>query len=731
MNKDSSISHVSKDCKRVQTNEKHLEGVAKLADTFASAFGMGKWGEVIGRLHDLGKERENFQNYIKKVSGLDTSANWYGQDKRHAYVGALMAKELYKTFYHLISFPIMGHHGGLDNYSDFERKMKENFPKDVKKETFVENLQIPEYILSAVGGSSTKLGRFYHHIIRMLYSCLVDADYLDTESFMDSDSYKLRGSKTTLSELYPRLRAYLETLKTKAAKSQLNDIRNMIQERCRETATCPPGFYSLTVPTGGGKTLSSILWAMLHAIKYGKKRIILAIPYTSIVTQTAQTLSDIFGQDNVLEHHSSVEYKYEQTEEMRHRIKLATENWDYPIIVTTNVQLFTSMYSNRPSVCRKLHNIAQSVILLDEPQTLPVEQMQPIIDALICYNELFSTSILLTTASQPYIKGEIKSNSATLFGIADMHEIIPKEWNLHEKLRRVDIQIIEDEQTHESIASEMVKHDRVLCIVNTRKDAQKIYEALPKEGMTIHLSRMMCSAHLRKNIAAIKSALADAKQQIIRVVSTQLLEAGVDIDFPIVYRQEAGLDSILQAAGRCNREGKMPSSNTYVFSLTNKLYGQIRRGAYAFKSLPPDIDYFSTDAMNQYFLQLYSRVANFDKSGISDALYNPIALQFEDAAQQFRLIDADGSTVVYVNYEDSSTLITRLIVEGPSYPLLKQLSKYSVNIHMRDFNELAAAGLINVINGAFYYIEDKKQYDDKIGLVTNNHWLDEILMVSE
>ena len=283
----------------------------------------------------------------------------------------------------------------------------------------------------------------FHHLARMLFSCLVDADFLDTEAFMDKESSALRQNKDTLNDLLPLLENKLKDLKAKADCSEVNIIRNQIQQQCIEMADTPTGFYSLTVPTGGGKTLSSLVWAIKHAIKNGQKRVIIAIPYTSIIVQTASVLRSIFGEENVLEHHSCVDPEQIKDEKLKEKMKLATENWGYPIIVTTNVQLFESMFSNKPSACRKLHNIVNSVIILDEVQTLPMDYLQPIVDSLKTYNKLFNVSFLFTTASQPVLSGLIEgcNPKAAFNGIDHITEIIPDKFKLHDKLRRVRLSI--------------------------------------------------------------------------------------------------------------------------------------------------------------------------------------------------------------------------------------------------------------------------------------------------
>lgn len=590
---------------KIQSNEEHCAGVAGLASRFAGEFGMSSWGGLIGFLHDKGKESNAFQQHIKKVSGYSPEVKVIG-NYHHAYVGGAIAGKQYgKSADNLIVNQILSHHSGLHDSDEIDAAIKKEMdqnhdgqlPPEINTDIGTIKLNKPPFVLSP---------NDFHHLARMLFSCLVDADYLDTESFMDKTSSELRSGKATLTELLPKLENYLLELKANATDSAVNHVRDEVQNQCIRTSESPIGFYSLTVPTGGGKTLSSLVWAMRHAIHNGQDRVIVAIPYTSIIVQTASILRNIFGEENVLEHHSNADPEQIRDERLRERMRLATENWDYPIIVTTNVQLFESMFDNRPSVCRRLHNIVNSVIILDEVQTLQVDYLQPIVDSLKTYNKLFKMSVLFTTASQPVLSGVIEgcNPKASFSGINEIKEIIPENFRLHDKLRRVRLDIDNEGKTYDEMAGMLTRHKRVLCVVNTRNDAKELYKRLPQEGVTLHLSKMMCPAHIRETIAKIKTALKDDENEIIRVVSTQLIEAGVDIDFPVVFRQEAGLDSVLQAAGRCNREGNLNSGTTYVFSLANEHNlpkGDIQDGNNARKSIVGDHDWFDPSTMKLYF----------------------------------------------------------------------------------------------------------------------------------
>ncbi len=704
----------------IQSNDEHQRGVAELASKFAEVFGLAEWGRVLGLLHDKGKEKKAFQHHIIKESGLDPKIKVDG-DYRHAYVGALIATELFPNLHLLIDNALIGHHRGLYDDGDMRELMKSPIPDEVTVDEINAYLEKPR----------VEKPKDIHHLERMLYSCLVDADFLDTEAFMQPEQSRLRGDHDSLATLEKRLEVFLAELKKNAPDTEVNRIRNEVQNWCVKESVNPPDFYSLTVPTGGGKTLASVLWAIKHAIKNNLKRIIIAIPYTSIITQTASVLRNIFGKENVLEHHSNVDRSAFDDKELAQKMKLATENWDYPIIVTTNVQLFESLFSNKPSDCRKLHNIAKSVLILDEVQTLPTDFLQPIVDTFDTLKRVFGVSILFTTASQPVLSGLIQGTNpfVSFEGLSNIHEIIPEGANLHDRLRRVELKFEKNPKNHDEVAEELSHHSHVLCIVNTRNDAREIYTRLPKEGICLHLSRMMCPDHVMETIDKVKLALKESSNTTIRVVATQLIEAGVDIDFPMVFRQEAGLDSVLQASGRCNREGKLGTGNTIVFGLQKPLPpGHIRQTNDArLAIMNREYDWFSPEAMEAYFKQLYSRVNSFDKKNIKDLLYKA-EIQFETASSAFHLID-DNTVSVIVNWKNSMDLVEKLLEEGPSYSLMKALSQFSINVRNGDMKKLVEAGAIEEVLEGIYMIRDQSFYSNEVGLITDNHWLEESLIV--
>ena len=728
------ISHIRKEDLAIQTNKAHSCGVAERAELFTQALGMPGWGTFLGLLHDKGKEKKDFQTYIRLMNEFPADSRTY-QDKTHAYVGALLAKRLFPKGYHFVAYALAGHHAGMPDSYSLEELLKKDLPEEVSWDGLPDVPSPPSYLRQMQQPD-------LNHLFRMLYSCLVDADYLDTENFMMPGQARLRNNQTSLADLLPKLEVYLQNLAERSADTPVNRIRKQVQDVCRQAAERPSGVYSLTVPTGGGKTLSSILWAMLHAIRQGKQRIILSIPYTSIITQTAAVLKKIFGDDQVLEHHSNLAVdETDVSDETALRKKLATENWDFPIIVTTNVQLLESMYASHPSACRKLHNIANSVLLFDEVQTLPGERLQPIVDALRTYQRFFGVSLLFTTASQPTLEGVRPGHQADLLGFEKIEEIVPAAWHLHEKLRRVHLHFCTSPLTYQEISEQLLQHPRVLCIVNTRKDAGEIFSRLGESepgALHFHLSRMMCAEHLDHTLHEIKEALQRDASTPIRVVSTQLVEAGVDMDFPVVYRQEAGLDSILQAAGRCNREGKLPElGRTEVFQIEGRRVplGTLNYANQARLNMPVPEDWFSPEAMKDYFTHFYHQIPTFDKKEegkdglkwtMQELLYSVKKPMFDTADHVFRLIDSKGYSVV-VHYGESDTLMNHL-KNGVFDPLLfRRLNRYAVQLNEHDFKAFVEAGMIEPVQG-LYYLSDSAQYHSSVGLKLDNHWIDEILI---
>ncbi|MCF6179678.1 MAG: CRISPR-associated helicase Cas3', partial [Geopsychrobacter sp.] len=541
-----------------QLLEDHLRGVAQLAAEFAAVFGAGEWGRAAGLLHDAGKATGAFQARLE------------GSSKRvdHSSFGAQLAKEDAGRLGLLLSYAIVGHHGGLPDGGAQETELHYRLkygkvPEDVVKLPVTElssELLPPFKFLTKE--SRQHAGFSLGFFARMVFSCLVDADFLDTEKFCSPERTEQRptAKNSQPDSLKKALDSYLAKLVQKAEPTPLNLIRQDILAQCRRKAELLPQIFSLTVPTGGGKTLSSLSFALNHAVKNGLRRIIYAIPFTSIIEQNAKVFQDIFGREQVLEHHCNFKEKDEPEEAAYNRQRgLAIENWDAPLVVTTNVQLFESLFSNKPSRCRKLHNIAGSVIVLDEAQAIPTEYLEPCLEALRELVEHYGCTVVLCTATQPALDDKSKLRSA----LPEITEIIDAPQELYEKLRRTQVQFV-GKLANEDLAARVDVEEQVLCIVSTKPQARALFEQLQTPEGAFHLSTNMYPEHRRRVLEQIRKQL---KQSMpCRVISTTLVEAGVDLDFPVVYRAMAGLDSIAQAAGRCNREGKMAGlGQVYVY----------------------------------------------------------------------------------------------------------------------------------------------------------------------
>ena len=712
----------------IQTIDEHAEGVASLAGQAASAFHASAWAELCGKWHDLGKYSSEFQQHIKAASGYDLALHDPGKVD-HATAGAVFARQLLgqEGLYLPIAYCICGHHAGLHDYDGAgAANLHHHLQETDKMERLPDKLlaqNLPHLPIPNVPREDFPC--FWNLWIRMLFSCLVDADSLDTERFMNPEQYASRGQFDDLPVLKERLDRYLRKFEG-CAPTLLNRTRAHIQSLCRESGRGAQGIYSLTVPTGGGKTLSSMLWALEHALANGCRRIIIAIPYTSIVVQTASVLKGIFGEDNVVEHHSNADLDSEDDR----RGKLATENWDAPIIVTTNVQLFESLYANKRSRCRKLHNIVNSILILDEAQMLPPENLHPIVDVLKSLQKYFGVSILLTSATQPALAGTIGTGKAKFEGM-QAKEIMPDTATLFEQLRRVDIQFAQHPYSYDSLARELVTHGQVLCVVNSRRDARMLYDAVNAicNVPVIHLSRMMCQQHIMDRIEEIRDKLSPEHCSPVIVISTQLIEAGVDIDFPRVYRAMAGLDSIAQAAGRCNREGLQHRGQVVVFDFEEaRSRGLMRKAAEAADDLIQQgkTDFLDPWVTEEFFRNYYGKLNTTDQAEIKKHLYN-LHPAFASAAANFRLIDKEGLTV-FVPYGEGIGLIHDLQQGCLSSGLMRRLQRFSVNIPESDKHKILELGG-GMIGENLCYLPDEGNYSMDTGLVYDNPFLNNELIL--
>jgi CRISPR-associated endonuclease/helicase Cas3 len=522
--------------------------------------------------------------------------------------------------------------------------------------------------------------------LRLLFSALVDADYLDTEAHFDPGRSQIRYRPfdlTDLAESFWKAQANLSG----HDQSPVNLARNEIYRACLAAAEWEPGVFRLTIPTGGGKTLSGMAFALQHALKYKKDRIIVAIPYTSIIDQTSQVYRSIFGEEAVLEHHSALAPPEEEEDYLRYQwTRLAAENWDAPIVVTTTVQLFESLFSNRPATCRKLHNATQSIIILDEVQTLPTGLLAPILEVIQQLVDHYGVTVVLSTATQPSL---VDSGSPYLKGLrGEIREMVPDPARYFQALKRVSYDCPQDAWPWERVAREMAAEPHCLVVVNTKNDALALLDALD-DPEVLHLSTLLCMAHRRKVMEAIKARLATG--QPCRVVATQVVEAGVDLDFPVVLRAMGPLDRIVQAAGRCNREGRLSQGRVIIFQPADGCVppGDYRSGHDIARTMlgRPGVDLHSPGIYESYFRQLYQAV-NTDKRGINELRQR---LDFPEVAARFKLIE-DATVPLVMRYpkEDSKVdgMLRRLqtpgeLLGGKARRLLRQLQPYLVNVRRR------------------------------------------------
>ena len=673
-----------------QPLRQHLENVAARAAKFAAPFQSTEWTRLAGLLHDLGKASGAFQAYLRRSNGLDDSEyDASGKPSTHSGAGAAWAMEKYGPVGRLLAYLIAGHHAGLP---DWIGGVQPNGSLTQRMESARVELDAARHWLTEMPPPAQlpapprKMAHAEMHLwIRMLYSCLVDADFLDTEQFMSPETYAARAAFEPLASLESRFFALLDQKQAKAEKTEVNAIRSEIRRHCEDAAKQNPGFFSLTVPTGGGKTLSGTAFALRHALLHGKRRIVYVIPYMSIIEQTADTLREHFGTGNVVEHHSNLDPD-SQTKAAR----LASENWDAPIIVTTSVQFFESLLAARSSRCRKLHNVANSVVILDEVQLLPPELLTPCTDMMRQLVAHYGVTMLLSTATQPVLPN-----------LGTIAEIIPHGADLSRRLRRV-LYTLPDVRENKSrswdeIASELIQYPHVLCVVNTRRDCLELFGKMPAD--TIHLSASMCGAHRSKIIDEIKRKL--KANEPIRVVSTQLVEAGVDIDFPVVYRALAGLDSIAQSAGRCNREGRHVEGGKVVVFIPPKPApkGQLRKAEDSARVLLRDpLDMESGDVFRHFFSEFYSRIEGrfpYEELLVRDA--GCIQIQFREAAAQFHMIDETQQSM-FVRYGEADGLINALRKnirdDVPFGLLLRKLQRFTVSVAKSQFMKLKTNGLI-------------------------------------
>lgn len=719
---------------RTHLLERHLRDTGNRAGDMARPFQSEAWAQLAGRLHDLGKYGPDFQGYLRTQSGFDPSAHLEGSGDRvdHSTAGGIWAATHLGPAGRIVAYWITGHHAGLlDGQSASGTSLEYRLAKADRLEQALLG-KPPGWILTsdlpAVPASCISSSDDVHLWIRMVFSCLVDADFLDTEAFMAPGRARARShERPSLPELKERLDRHLEALSASAPDTEVNRVRGKVLSACRNGGHQAPGLFSLTVPTGGGKTLASMAFALEHAILHGKSRVIVVIPYTSIIEQTAEAYVKAFGRDAVLEHHSNLD-PGEETAEGR----LAAENWDAPVIVTTNVQFFESLFAARTSACRKLHNIVDSVVVLDEAQMLPPNFLKPILAVLASLIRHYGVTGVLCTATQPALQGRIGSQKAAFDGLQGVRELMPDPALLAQKLKRVAIRLQHSELQPilwEALAEELSRHPQILCIVNTRRDCRDLHKLMPPG--TLHLSALMCAEHRSDVIADLKARLKGG--QSVRVISTQLVEAGVDLDFPVVYRALAGLDSMAQAAGRCNREGLLQEGRLGELVLFAPPMpappGLLRKGEEAGREMlrrfPEASASFDPGAFRSYFELFYGKVINFDEQGIFDLLVGGVRqgqFQFRTAADAFQLIDDSAQVSLVVRYGPCRDRVDRILAEirhgGPNRERIRSLQRFTVTVPEAAFRALRDQGDLEEVGGLWVQAADGL-YDDHLGLCAN------------
>lgn len=722
------VAHISDDGSRFETVKTHLVEVAEMSAKFAKPFGAEAWAYSAGLFHDIGKYSQEFQCRIHNN----------GPRVDHSTAGALILDEKLKL--RPLAYCVAGHHGGLPDAGSrlddggtllgrLGKASHGGIPdfSAYNKEIDLE-MPVPPSVLSdkTLVGNSAGQSYAIQFLSRMIFSCLVDADFLCTERFMQgADRESLRYDN--LLTLQNRLERILEGFRP--AKTRLGELRCAVSDDCLGAAQGPKGLYSLTAPTGSGKTYSLLRFALNHACVHGMTRVICAEPYTSIIEQNAQVYRDVLGEENVLEHHSGFDFDSSEFSDdgLSNRLRLASENWDAPVVVTTNVQLFESFHSNKPSRCRKLHNVANSVIVLDEAQMIPVDFLIPCVKVLAELVKHYGCTVLLSSATQPALEEYFEREGL------GCSEIISDTGVLFSELRRVTYRSlgeIRDDELADLIA---VRH-QALCIVNSRRQARVLYDAIHDRiddvSSVFHLTTLMCPEHRARILAEIRRRIHEGCPCV--VVATSLVEAGVDLDFPVVYRAVAGVDSIVQAAGRCNREGKrtVEDSIVYLFDGTrsyNLPHEVSQRAAVSHLVLPGldcrDGDATKTDSLEtieSFFRLLYGvkGEGELDHRNIVGRLTScgsSFAFDFASVARDFSLIE-DGSFPVVVPTEEIADDIAQL-ERGVVYrSQMRRVSRRSVNLYKHDIDTMRSEGAIHEVAEGLYLLDDRARYSKSTGL---------------
>lgn len=692
------VTHLREDGE-YQPLKAHLTNVAHMAAALAHSFGASPHAERTGLLHDIGKYSPAAQR--RQLSPEETAK------VDHSTAGALVAYQMRDPH---AAFAVAGHHGGLPDPgskrspdgSTLMARLLKPLVGDMDASAWRQEITVSPGDLTPDWLRCERRNQGFANALytRMLFSCLVDADFLDTEAFMSAGNVE-RGGGEALPALLEKLRAHVAPWLNGRAQG-INRIRSDLLEQCLQGDQHPRGLYTLTIPTGGGKTISSLAFALSHAAKHGQARVIYVVPYTSIIEQNAQVFRSILGAENVLEHHANID-----PDDQNPHLRLASENWDAPVVVTTAVQFFESLFAARTSRCRKLHSIANAVVIFDEAQMLPVPFLRPCVNAIAELVQHYGVTAVLCTATQPALDALFTQYAPELAPT----EICPGTAALFDAFRRTRI-VQDGTLTQQRLADGLTQAHQALCIVNTRRAAQEIHALLPQEGR-YHLSTLMTPEHRAAKLAEIRARLKAG--QPCRVVSTSLIEAGVDVDFPVVWRELAGLDSILQAAGRCNREGKRPpeESLVHVFRFEGAAPQMIRQNVGAAEFVLSGFDdAASPEAIHAYFSELLFMKGDgaLDAHGILPLSDSQC---FRTIAQEFRLI-GEETTPVYIPTAENADLLAQLRTGFVTRGLLRRLGRNAVNVRPDHLTRLVEAGAVEqlpelgcaILGAVHYYDED-------------------------
>lgn len=709
-------------------------------------------------MHDIGKCSSEFLDYITTAAGDGEAAPARGPD--HSTAGA---KEAIRTYPgplgRILAFIIAGHHAGLADGVDLEERLGKDLPDYRGWEAHAGPLPATAALAPArVPVRSRDRGFSEAFLIRMLFSCLVDADFLETERFYaEAENRPVeRGGYTPLATLRDRLRAHMAAKQAEArtgAPGPLNDLRAEILDAVIEKAALAPGLFTLTVPTGGGKTLASLSFALDHAERHGMRRVVYVIPFTSIIEQTAAVFRTALAtEDDILEHHASFDWEAAAEKSRRDdgrgtdpldKLRRAAENWDAPIVVTTAVRFFESLFANRTSRCRKLHNLAKSVIVLDEAQTLPLRLLRPCMAALDELARNYGASVLLCTATQPALR-EMDGFEGG-FAIDDDRELAPDPQRLYAELKRVEVERLPEPIGDDVIAGRFAEQAQMLCIVNARRHAMALFDLIRDLPGAIHLTTLMCPRHRRIVLEGARARLKAGEP--VRIVSTSLIEAGVDIDLPEVWRAAAGLDSVAQAAGRCNREFRSAAGRVVIFEPVEGRAPHDLKQAWQSgrRMLPRYPDPLSLEAVRDYFGELYWQKGPeaFDAPTLDGQVWpilraiaerapqkgerDPkLAFPFASIARAFRVIDEVMEPVIVPwsaepGDDEAEAILARVArMDKPLSRDLRRLQQYTVSIPPRARGEWLARGVLRPVHpalgDALLRFEDLAHYDERTGI---------------